>query len=536
MALCIALASCTDDIVPEMKYVGETDYVSFVAELDTIQEGTLTRAAYAHYTVETSEWRATGDTMHTRAYPTTELTGSAGIIAFAYTGNWSASASTLTPELLYNEKFNFYGESLTSETLRTTWMSLGNKNTSFFAYAPYGIIDGSTAVLSDSTATGTPTITYTVPTDVAEQQDLLYACHKDYAASQKQAVPLTFNHALTAVCFKLGFSDVTIKSLTVRNVIATGKFSLDGTWDLAGSTPDASYTFDFGEDGAGIAALANGNNTLMVIPQKFGTNSPAMIELTYVEDLDGSEHTLTGSLAGTEWQQGKRLTYTIYRTEAPKEYIYFDLAADNITINNTTYTGYVYVNGTKTKVSGSHTTYNAYYVYQSNLNDTSSPGYYKNTGYSTTDDFNNKRNIRIPEYQEVTYNGERWSDYITNNTNPVAVETNWATAVANVKRKSTGNFIEITQGTATAVFDLTVDNLWSTRFNQDGAQMYGAIKVSGDKGTGQVTVRLKGDNKFNTVYYRTPKNMADKSGFLKITSADYDGSPKGSMTVTWPNG
>ena len=521
MALCIALASCTDDIVPEMKYVGETDYVSFVAELDTIQEGTLTRAAYAHYTVEISEWRATGDTMHTRAYPTTELTGSAGIIAFAYTGNWSASASTLTPELLYNEKFNFNGESLTSDTLRTTWMSLGDKNTSFFAYAPYGIIDGSTAVLSDSTATGTPTITYTVPTEVAKQQDLLYACHKDYAASQKQAVPLTFNHALTAVCFKLGFSDVTIKSLTVRNVIATGKFSLDGTWDLAGSTPDASYTFDFGEDGAGIAALANGNNTLMVIPQKFGTNSPAMIELTYVDDLDGSEHTLTGSLAGTEWQQGKRLTYTIYRTEAPKEYIYFDLAAGNITINNNTYSGSVYVNGTVKQVTGTHLRENEYYVYQSSTI-TDSPGYKTRTGYATMDDFNNnKQNIRIPEYPEVTHNGMKWSDYITNNTDVLGVIQTWPTEAEKAGRTKVTQYKIKISGTST--YSVCLDNIYSGYAGRHDC----SIEIIATNG-GENHIMLKGDNKVCGLAY----NCTTKgNGYLRITSEKGDGNNEGSLTA-----
>ena len=41
--------------------------------------------------------------------------------------------------------------------------------------------------------------------------------------------------------------------------------------------------------------------------------------------------------------------------------------------------------------------------------------------YASSDDFANRRNCRIPTYNLVKYNGQLWSDYVTNNTDVEAV-------------------------------------------------------------------------------------------------------------------
>ena len=72
-------------------------------------------------------------------------------------------------------------------------------------------------------------------------------------------------------------------------------------------------------------------------------------------------------------------------------YIYFDLAAGNVTIGKSTYTGYVFVDGAATEVKGTHGDSNKYYVYQSTDVNKADTGYatvsythldvYKRQGY-----------------------------------------------------------------------------------------------------------------------------------------------------------
>lgn len=129
-------------------------------------------------------------------------------------------------------------------------------------------------------------------------------------------------------------------------------------------------------------------------------------------------------------------------TKGTDGYIYFDLAAGNVTITDTTYTGSVYVNGVETEVTGDHSKENKYYVYQSNTKDESSGAHYNKTGYESNSEFNdgkdNGANCRIPVYPRVQNEGKSWTDYITNNTDVKEVSRAWERAATTSGRTALG--------------------------------------------------------------------------------------------------
>lgn len=200
--------------------------------------------------------------------------------------------------------------------------------------------------------------------------------------------------------------------------------------------------------------------------------------------------------------------------EDPVNYIYFDLAAGSITINATTYTGYVHVNGTKATVTGAHSSENHYYVYQSTAANRSTTGYLNGKVEGIPE---------LPTYDRVTYNGESWGDFITNHPGDTNASTNdddaydgsasvkqvimaWEDAVSE-KRTSTGN--KITFSGNVGEVELVIDNIWShyqdsnNRRNQrtDGAIEY--YTNYSNVNNNRVTIKLKGDNRLPNIYYNT---------------------------------
>ena len=218
-------------------------------------------------------------------------------------------------------------------------------------------------------------------------------------------------------------------------------------------------------------------------------------------------------------------------------YIYFDLAAGDVNIGKTTYTGYVFVNGTATPVTGAHSPDNKYYVYQSTETNK------LETGYETQTDLDNQTKCRIPIYDRVkiTVHGEEklWTDYITNNTDVIEVSQNWETAAAASGRTATGNQAASGQ-TATGnhiIFanesdytaDVTIDNIWSY-FQKPGATRSEGGITAHLKNSRNTTIqlRLKGDNRLGNIHYGALKGY--KNQIIFSNGEDANQTP-GSITV-----
>lgn len=212
-------------------------------------------------------------------------------------------------------------------------------------------------------------------------------------------------------------------------------------------------------------------------------------------------------------------------------YIYFDLAAGNVNIGKNTYSGYVYVGGTATKVEGIHSETNKYYVYQSNITDASSEAHYINTGYQSKTEFGDGSdkgsNCRIPVYPRVQNDNKSWTDYITNNTDVKEVSEKWGNAAAASGRTATKNYINFANESEYTV-DLTVDNIWSKYHQVSTSRTTGGIgaHLHNQKNT-SISLHLKGDNRVGCVHYSSDR----KSGNRLIFSNGDDDSTPGSITV-----
>ena len=192
---------------------------------------------------------------------------------------------------------------------------------------------------------------------------------------------------------------------------------------------------------------------------------------------------------------GFSVFYGVQSIETTPEYIYFDLAAGNVIINSSTYTGYIYVtNGSTTvsqQVKGTHNNDNKYYVYQSVAGNRSITGLVDGE-------------YVLPVYDEMYADGKAWGEYVTNNTNVKGVVAAWPTAAAAVGRTSTGNRIEIT-GSGNSTFYVTVDNIWSSYVTASTSRTTGGISFL-PKANDAATIYLHGNTRVDNIHYSSNLN------------------------------
>lgn len=244
------------------------------------------------------------DRLQTRATPveTGTFYDSFGVLASVYTGTWSEDSCL--PDYMYDVEVT----EASSWTTSYYWPGAG-RNIRFFAYAPYG---GQGIVLSDKTSAGTPSITYTVPTNVADQQDLLVAATSGMAGNTAAAAPLSFAHALTAVRFTTGDDMMSgrITKITLKGVYGSGSHTMGSdSWNGYGATTDFSQTLAATVDGSADQEITPVAATFMMLPQTLP--SGASIEVVYTDDLTSTQRTLTASIAGSQWPMGRTVTYRI---------------------------------------------------------------------------------------------------------------------------------------------------------------------------------------------------------------------------------
>lgn len=221
-----------------------------------------------------------------------------GLYGYVYDkgSRWANIKSQSPQASIHNKKAEKIGD-----TWKTNVYWPGSaKRATFFAYAPYGDTNASI------TTTGTPSVTYTVPSTISAQQDLLIAkSTEDILCDGKTLPSLTFDHALTAVTFKQGTlpEGYTIKSITISGVYNKGTLSFEGTtWTPEEGT--ASYTSTSLDD------------VLFLMPQTI----PAGGKLSVTFSDGTTENTFESSLEGTVWQKGYKYTYSLSVTKLTGEY------------------------------------------------------------------------------------------------------------------------------------------------------------------------------------------------------------------------
>lgn len=178
------------------------------------------------------------------------------------------------------------------------------------------------------------------------------------------------------------------------------------------------------------------------------------------------------------------------------EFIYFDLSAGNVSINGTSYTGYVYQKSggafSKVTVSGTLEANQEYYVYQS-VGGSSNPDGYFTLGEGGVKEFT------IPERTPVKVNGRLWREYVTNNTNVNGVINDWITHSG---RTGTSNYISVSGAVDCT---LVIDNVYSTHAVAGTSRTTGGIgfHVNGFSAASSLTVKTVGDNRLNNIHFST---------------------------------
>lgn len=476
----------------------------------------------------------------------------AGVIGYVGTGSEGNESYSLW-DRLNGKVFKFDGDQMGAEGEPVKWNDTpaNTRKLRIYSYIP-----NTTGV---SVGQSSPTIEYEVSENVSEQIDLITS-YKEVSTSNKQRIPMNFTHALTAIQFRSGF-ECRVKSITVSNVLKKGIYSFeDDSWDTTGQTK-GSFTVDFDDDqGTKGMKVFKGDmitfdtkgTVLMMIPQSFGEQTDATISMTYyVGESNIDTKTITTSLTGASWKAGDMITYTLNERQsgASDNYIYFDLAAGEVTIDGSSYKGYVYVKGTNgaivtEEVYGTNTNSKHYYIYQSNPD----KGQYFG-GYQSNEDFTAKKDCVIPEYAQITYNNQSWADFITNYNGKTSVEDIieiWddgvnvkgskatkeqskyigTAVVRKVGRTHTTNRISVK---GDMICHITLDNIYSTKQHQGQNRTFGTItflpSTNGKKS--ELTLNMVGDNRLGSIHYvSSDKNLNHKlifegKGSLTVADADF---------------
>lgn len=267
-----------------------------------------------------------------------------GLSAICYTGTWPEKEPTdWSTDFAHNLKIS---KSETSwkleEGKQLNWLGTGRIR--FFAYSPHSATNENGIIHSAPDQGGIPTLTYTIPTDVTKQRDLMTAM-EDCSGGKGGAVNLKFKHALTAVTIKTGSAmlEGKITKVSFKGVYGAGthqigsdqwtptgepkEFSVDLNIDLEKETANESTTKDennadatAGSDGGIVdyakpgTEIIDGNLTFLMIPQKLPKD--ATLEIEYQDKPTKTSRTLTAKLGEKEeiWPMGKKVVYSISST------------------------------------------------------------------------------------------------------------------------------------------------------------------------------------------------------------------------------
>lgn len=211
----------------------------------------------------------------------------------------------------------------------TDYFWLNGKSLDFYAWYPYnsegtnGIPAGMTLNQEDFSS-----ISYTVPTDVSKQEDLMFANKNASEPADGNATSLEFKHSLAAVKFVVGDlpTGTKVTSVALKGVKYKGDLAVtagnNGAAQLAWSNL-ANETRDFTQvtdkkvkENDTDNAITKADQTFFMMPQTLPDD--AMAEVV-VEDEKGAKVTLTGALqdataaeqAKNKWEAGNTYTYSI---------------------------------------------------------------------------------------------------------------------------------------------------------------------------------------------------------------------------------
>lgn len=227
--------------------------------------------------------------------------------AFHVLAYWKKDGQLVQEQFYMDENVSDNGSNLWSSTDTYYWPGDGH-SLQFYAWAP---VDAFIATPQAPTET---TLEYTVPSDVSGQNDLVVTTTEELKGNSNIVVPLTFRHICTAVRFETGsqMQPGSIRSVTLKGIKKTGTYDMATyTWALTEATDDFTQKLNHATTGTETAGseVTSAAQTFMMLPQTLSDG--ATVEVVFVDGTTGTERTLSASIAGMEWPQGKTVTYKI---------------------------------------------------------------------------------------------------------------------------------------------------------------------------------------------------------------------------------
>ena len=324
------LASCQREEVREAGPVGFA-VTETIPDLQTKAETAAWAAQAGDYTLTAMEEWLPLSGAHTKAsklYRSADSTPLQGdpIAVWAY--NMPAAGSAVSAWLVDGGSPSPVQASYNSSSGK--WVSSVSFNTSkraasyytrWFAVAPWAAIGGG-ATVSTLTNGQAPVLSYTVPSTVSAQHDLMVATPTAARAIDDNSdIPLEFQHVLTGVRIKAPIG-ASVTSVSISGVYDSATLSLNASeleWtSLTKSCATPSFTANVSSASFWDTAsdtkyqFLKDGGTFLMLPQWLPAGAKIVIT---VDDT-----TVEADLSGHEWKMGKLVTYRIKGGGASREY------------------------------------------------------------------------------------------------------------------------------------------------------------------------------------------------------------------------
>lgn len=225
----------------------------------------------------------------------------------------------------------------------TDYFWLNGKSFDFYAWYPYNSAEGKNGIPAGMTLNqeNFSSISYTVPTDVSKQEDLMFAVNKNASEpADGKATSLDFKHSLAAVKFVVGdlptgtkVTSVALKGVKYKGDLAVttdNKGETQLAWsNLANDTENFTQaTTKEVKENDTDHAITKVDQTFFMMPQTLPDD--AMAEVV-VEDEKGAKVKLTGALqdataaeqAKNKWEAGNTYTYRVNSSGIQAEVTFF---------------------------------------------------------------------------------------------------------------------------------------------------------------------------------------------------------------------
>lgn len=227
---------------------------------------------------------------------------------------------------------------------QTDYFWLNGKSLDFYAWYPYNSAEGTNGIPAGMTLNNEDfsSISYTVPTDVSKQEDLMFAVNKNASEPKDgKATSLDFKHSLAAVKFVVGDlpAGTTVTSVALKGVKYKGDLAVTAgnngaaqlAWSNLGNDTEnfTQVTDKEVKENDTDNAITKEAQTFFMMPQ---TLPDAAIVEVVVEDEKGTKVTLTGLLqdataaadAKNKWEAGNTYTYRVNSSGVQAEVTFFD--------------------------------------------------------------------------------------------------------------------------------------------------------------------------------------------------------------------